>query len=193
MEQMMYTNYNQGDIYLAYRIMRKRAVMTMGIIAVLSLLLFPLIGGTEKDAWMNLFYGINRIYLLLIAAFWSVFVVELYRYITKWDKRKIQQQLRRLGIDRYTFEQKMDTGRFFFPKGKTDSIFVSKDYSIIGGHGRYAVVRTIDILKLGVDTVNRGQVVEHRMHCLMRNGKVYSLNLPEVYANEVAKYLMEIL
>ncbi len=192
MPDMRYTEVNTGNIYEAYDIIRKKSVGRCAVLAGLSLILFPLIGGIRPEDWLNLFYGINIMYLFIILAMWAMFLSQVYCMVTKWDKRQIEKQLILQGINKDIFEENMDKGRIFFQNG-TDSMFVSSEYCIIAGRGRYSVVRSRDIYKLGIDTVSNGKVNMPRLMCLMRNGKKYTLMLRQSVSLEIAEYLKNVL
>jgi hypothetical protein len=182
-----------GSIYQAYDIIRKRMITQTGVLSVLSFLLFPLIGSVNPQQWINLFYGTNRLYLLIIVIIWVMFISQIYCFVSKWDKRQIEKQLELLAIPKELFEAAMEKGRIFMRKGHTDSMFVSGEYCIIGGRGQYRVVRSQDIYKLGITSVTVGNRknnhTEYRLNCLMRNGTKYTLSMPQEQALEVASYL----
>lgn len=190
MNEIKFSDVENGNIYKVYSNMRKKLTFQLGIAALLFLCIF---GGINPAEWINLFYGINRMYLIIIIVVWVMFLVQVYCYVTKWDKRQIQEELQLQGIPKELFEENMNQGRFFFQTGRADNMFVSSQYCIISSHGRYSIVRSEDIYKLGVDTFKNGNITAHRLNCLMRNGKKYTLYMKVTQSVEIAKYLKDAL
>lgn len=182
---------NGQDIYHVYSKKRKEAVVFIGIITVMmSLMAAPLLMGDPLSE-VSLADGV-RFFLdiMMTIILWCALLVQLYCYISHWDKRRIQEQLTRKGISIERFENVMNKGQFFpFRGGIKHSIYVSQEYCIIGERGQYYVVHSRDILKLGLELVSVGNQKAYRFHVLMRNGDKYTLFMGKLQAIEIAEYL----
>lgn len=182
---------NGQDIYHVYSQNREKTVVFIGVLAVTeSLLIGSLLMGDPLSEVslpdrVRFFSGIMMTIIL-----WCALLVQLYCYISHWDKRRIQEQLTRKGISIERFENVMNKGQFFpFRGGLKHSIYVSQEYCIIGERGQYYVVHSRDILKLGLEPVSVGNQKAHRLHVLMRNGDKYTLFMGKLQAVEIAEYL----
>lgn len=183
---------NQQNIYQVYRHIRERNIAFFGVLAIVELLTFPSLVRTEEGR-LDFFYGSNWTYLMLVIVLWIALLVELYYYISCWDKRQIQKQVMLMGVSKELFEEAMGNGRFFAYKASTNTIYVSGEYCIIGGRGKYHVVRSRNILKLGLESVSVGKQTAYRLHCLMRNGEKYTVYMKRMQAIEIAQYLKDAL
>lgn len=183
---------NQQNIYQVYRHIRERNIAFVGVLAIVELLIFPSLLRTEEGR-LNFLYGSNWMYLMLVIVLWIALLVQLYYYVSCWDKRQIQKQVMMMGIFREQFEEVMSNGRFFAYKASSNTMYVSGEYCIIGERGKYHVVRSRNILKLGLETVAVGKQTAYRLHCLMRNGEKYTLYMKRMQAIEIAQYLKDAL
>lgn len=176
----------KGDIYKICKKIRMNGVY-VGIFVIVfwALLYFVLTKGSFDD----MFYGINRLYLIIFLLGIGFVVVNTFCILIKWDKRIIQKAVSEQGIYLEQFERNMDDGIAFCQKGGSDVFFISSQYGIVRTHGCWNVIRTENIMKLGVDRLDHGQVVIERMHCLMKDGTVYTVALPIRLAMTAAEYL----
>lgn len=167
----------QSTIYQNYDHIRRREVIRFGVIAAF--------------AFLNIFispYPLLQVFCVLIVL---LFLVQVYRYLSHWDRRIIEKQLRVQGVSSELFENALKQGRFFSYKRNTDTIFVSGEYCVIGSREKYYIVRSGDILKLGLETISSGRYKAYRLNCLMRSGEKYSLFMGKLEAVEIAEYLKE--
>ena len=186
---------NQQNIYQVYRHIRRRNIVFIGIVGIVvagRIPLFFMCSWREGD-WLELFNERNWIYLILVIVLLIALLVELYYYVSCWDKRQIRKQIMMMGIFREQFEEAMSNGRFFAFNAGSNTMYVSGDYCIMGVRGKYHVVRSRNILKLGLESISAGKQSAYRLHCLMRNGEKYTLYMKRMQAIEIAQYLKEAL
>ncbi|MGN0495895.1 MAG: hypothetical protein ACI4GW_06685 [Lachnospiraceae bacterium] len=176
----------KGNIYqICKKIRMNGIVFGIALIVIWALLYLVLSGGSFTD----IFYGVNRVYLFVFLVGIGLVVVNVFCILTRWDKRIIQKLALEQGIFLDQLERNMDDGIAFCQKGGSDIFFISSQFSIVRSHGFWQIIRTENIMKLGVDRMERGQVVIERMHCLMKDGTVYTVAIPNRLAMVAAEYL----
>ncbi len=176
----------KGNIYQVCKIIRmqgiKAGLVVIGIWALLYLVLM-------RGNFVDMFYGINRIYLIILALGIGYVLVNGICMLFQVDKIKIQKLVAEQGIMLAQYENNLDEGIAFYQKGSSDLFFISNQYGLIRSHGAYHVIRTDNIMKLGIDQMNNGQVQIQHMHCLMKDGAIYSFVLSNQAAYSVAEYM----
>ena len=183
---------NQKNIYQVYHHIRGRNIVFVCGLGLVELMMLPSLLRTEEGG-LDFSYGSNWRYLPLVIVLLIVLLVQLYCYVSCWDKRQIQKQVMMMGVFREQFEEAMSNGRFFAFNAGSNTMYVSGEYCIIGGRGKYHVVRSKNILKLGLESVSVGKKTAYRLHCLMRNGEKYTVYMKRIQAIEIAQYLKDAL
>lgn len=169
----------------------RKSGMTAGVIltAVWAALYFLLLDGNFED----LFYGINRIHLLVFAIGIGYVLLNVFCIITGFDKRNIRKQVSAMGISLEQFENNMSKGCVYSKAGASDVFVLSSVYCLFRSNGFFHVIRTDDIMKLGVDVFGNGKNRTERMHCLTRDGNVYTIDMPIEKTMELTGNLCELL
>ncbi|MGN0438361.1 MAG: hypothetical protein ACI4F4_07525 [Lachnospiraceae bacterium] len=176
----------KGDIYQICKKVRMNGIFAGVVVTVIwALLYFVLVRGSFVD----IFYGINRVYLLIFIVGIGFIVVNGFCLLINLDKKQIQNQVAEQGIYLEQFESNLDEGVAFCQKGGSDVFFISSQYGLLRSRGVWKVIRTENIMKLGVDRIERGQVVVERAHCLMRDGNVYTVSIPNALAMQAVEFL----
>ena len=176
----------KGDIYQICKKIRMNGIYAgIVVIGIWALLYFVLTGGNFVD----MFYGINRVYLLIFIVGIGMVLLNGFCILLKLDKKQIQNQVLEQGIYLEQFEKNLDDGIAFCQKGGSDVFFISNQFGLLRTQGLWKVIRTQQIMKLGVDQIQRGQVAVERLHCLMKDGNVYTVSIPNVLAMQAAEFL----
>lgn len=128
-------------------------------------------------------------YLLIFIAGIGTVVINVICLLLQTDRRKIQQLVVNQGIMLDQFENNLDEGIAFRQKNSADLFFISNQYGLVRSNGRYHVIRTGHIMKLGIDKVQTGQIQTERMHCLMKDGTVYTVAMANQTAMNIAEYI----
>lgn len=176
----------KGNIYQICKKIRMNGIYAgIVVIGIWALLYFVLTGGSFVD----MFYGINRVYLLIFIVGIGMVLLNGFCILFKLDKKQIQNQVLEQGIYLEQFEKNLDDGIAFCQKGGSDVFFISSQFGLLRTQGLWKVIRTEQIMKLGVDRIQRGQVAVERLHCLMKDGNVYTVSIPNVLAMQAAEFL----
>jgi len=180
---------NNKDIYEICKSIRKYGIVAGVVVIAFGFLLYSVLLNGELE---DLFYGINRVYLIFPIMGIALIVYHVFGLLFNVDKRKIKYLAENQGIMMHQFEMDLRRGNVFYQKGSGDVLCISDQYGLIRSKGAYHVIRTKDIMKLGIDTVNVGQTTQERMNCLMRDGSVYPLIMKHSIAMQAASFLTNI-
>ena len=105
------------------------------------------------------------------------------------DKKRIRKLVAEKGIYLEQFEANLDEGTVFCQKLGRDIFFISTQFGLLRERGRWVVIRTQDIMKMGIDSVQNGKTTIERLHCLMKDGSVYTMAMPAALAAQAADFL----
>lgn len=139
--------------------------------------------------FVDMFYGINRIYLLFFVVGIGLIVVNGFFLLFGLDKKRIRKLVAEKGIYLEQFEANLDEGTVFCQKLGRDIFFISTQFGLLRERGRWVVIRTQDIMKMGIDSVQNGKTTIERLHCLMKDGSVYTMAMPAALAAQAADFL----
>ena len=139
--------------------------------------------------FVDMFYGINRIYLLFFVAGIGLIAVNGFFLLFGLDKKRIRKLVAEKGIYLEQFEANLDEGTVFCQKLGRDIFFISTQFGLLRERGRWVVIRTQDIMKMGIDSVQNGKTTIERLHCLMKDGSVYTMAMPAALAAQAADFL----
>ena len=178
----------KGNIYQICKKIRMNGIIAgvalLGLWAVLYFIL-------SRGSFIDMFYGINRIYLIFFVMGIGFIVVNGFLLLIGFDKRQIKNKVAEQGIYLEQFEANLNEGIAFSRKGSGDVFFISTQYGLLRSYGCWIVIRTKNIMKMGIDKVDQGKVVVERIHCLMKDGNVYTMAIPNALAMQAAEYLKE--
>lgn len=173
-------------IYQICKLLRINGIIVGIIVIALWALLYIVF---THGNFVDMFYGVNRVYLPILIWGIGFVVINGFCLLIKLDKRQIQNQVAKQGINLEQFESNLDEGIALCQKVASDVFFISNQFGLLRTRRFWKVIRTEDIMKLGVDRVERGKITIERLHCLMKDGNIYTVSVPNETATQAAKYL----
>ncbi len=173
------------DVY--HKIRSKETLKSLACL-VIGIILFAIVFGFKDGSWKDIFYGINRAFLLIGILFIVYFLYNVILYIFRVDTIRIKRLIRSYPGNHMVILNNLEAGKIY-SSGTADTFLVSTNYCLFYSVGRYHLVRTGDIKKLGYDVKYVNKHKKEILICLLKNGERYEMYINRMQAMEIADYM----